>query len=205
MWTSILKNCDLSFLIVLGANIDSGENYADGGGGPVVPVTRQVPRLPTQSYSQSQAYGQAVPSVGAVYQQGGVVHQPLVHEHAEFIQQAPPPIVPRVVHEHAASGVIHHGHKGVRQIGHHVPVVQPTPYQPTPFPSFTSTNFTQSSSSQKAGVLEKDLSKFVPVLEFGAFDKTHHEALLGLLIASSLPFSPKVNAITTKSKTIVGR
>jgi hypothetical protein len=48
----------------------------------------------------------------------------VVHEHEEIIQQERPRMVARavggrVVHEHAAGGVIHHGHKGVRQVGHY--------------------------------------------------------------------------------------
>ena len=41
----------------------------------------------------------------------------VVHEHEEIIQQERPRMVARVVHEHAAGGVIHHGRKGVRQVG----------------------------------------------------------------------------------------
>ncbi len=44
----------------------------------------------------------------------------IVHEHEEIVQHERPRMVARVVHEHASGGVIHHGHKGVRQVGYHV-------------------------------------------------------------------------------------
>ncbi len=93
-------------------------------------VMENVHEMTTQHVTIQRPVQQAIKRVVQVPQTVNVVH-----EHEEIIQHERPrmvarvvhetatdggPSISRVVHEHASGGVIHHGHKGVRQVGHHV-------------------------------------------------------------------------------------